>query len=160
MKTIFQGNKIIFLIVSLLFFLCFSCNLKKQILPAGAASKAKPKPVPQTQIETKMSEKSRGIDHYVRWHGETLSIIAKWYTGALNNWETLAAINTQIDSSLLYINNKIHIPGRLIKTRKPMPKEFLDKFYKKEEVKDPEIINPDENPDDIPLFGPKTYPTK
>ncbi len=156
MKTIFQAN-IIIIVACLLLFLCFSCNIKRQVIPMSEAPSTRKVPVQvqQPQIGSKQPDKQKGIDHYVRWHGETLSIIAKWYTGSIKNWKTLASINTGINSNLLYINNRIHIPAKLIKTKIPMPKKFLDQFYQKKKVK----IVPKSN-DDIPLFGPKTYPAK
>jgi hypothetical protein len=66
--------------------------------------------------------------HTVRWPRETLSIIAKWYTGELENWKALVKANPKLKPNRIYIGNKILIPGDLLKTRKPMPRKFLAEF--------------------------------
>ncbi|MBW1827611.1 MAG: LysM peptidoglycan-binding domain-containing protein [Deltaproteobacteria bacterium] len=47
--------------------------------------------------------------HRVRWPGETLSIIAKWYTGRLKNWKVLSNANPTLDLNRIVIgaNNPV-----------------------------------------------------
>lgn len=113
------------------------------------------------------------ITHRVQWHGETLSIIALWYTGDLDNWEALAAANPTINPHLLYLKTLLTIPGDLVRTRKPMPREFLGQFMKKEESRETGSgvdAEPEPSPQDPPppaavptdddaiiLFGPKGF---
>lgn len=97
------------------------------------------------------------IYHYVQWNGETLSIIARWYTGELKNWKALAIENPEINPHILHMNTKIRIPSELIINRNPMPKEFIDQFTKKKKKPVPVDAEPLENDDDMQLFGPKTY---
>ena len=63
--------------------------------------------------------------HTVSYEGETLSLIAKWYTGRLNNWKELAAANPDIDPDRIFIGNEIVIPEKLLVTREPMPWSFI-----------------------------------
>lgn len=154
MSTMLDKTKITLLITCLLCVVCFSCNQKKETIPENEILKTTPKPVDQTQadkpdkkkpLEIKPPEKPKGIDHYVQWQGETLSIIAKWYTGALENWKVLAAVNPQIDPTLLYMNTKIHIPDNLLTNSNPMPRDFLDQFYTKKQTADTDIATPEKS---------------
>ena len=73
--------------------------------------------------------------HVVRWHGETLSSIAAWYTASWQNWEALARANPEIDPNRIEIDDRIRIPEALLKTRKPMPSDFLPTPAGKETVR-------------------------
>ena len=73
--------------------------------------------------------------HVVRWQNETLSFIAEWYTASWTNWETLAKANPEIDPNRMKIGDEIRIPEVLLKTRKPMPSDFLPKAVSKEAVR-------------------------
>ena len=50
--------------------------------------------------------------HTVRWKGESLSIIAKWYTGEAGNWRLLAEHNPLKDPDRIGIGDRIAIPDR------------------------------------------------
>ena len=92
--------------------------------------------------------------HTVKWSGESLSIIADWYTGTIKNWELLAKHNPHLDPNRIFIGDIIRIPKTEMKTQKPMPKEFLRKFYPEGEKAEDEI--PSEALEEEPeLFGPK-----
>jgi LysM repeat protein len=73
--------------------------------------------------------------HVVRWHGETLSSIAAWYTASWQNWQALARANPKIDPNRIEIGQKIRIPEALLKTRKPMPSDSLPAPAVKETVR-------------------------
>lgn len=76
------------------------------------------------------------VVHEVQWRSETLSIIAKWYTGESKNWEFLADANPNINADSISIGNKIFIPSDLVKTRDPMTKQFVTKYYRKPKKKE------------------------
>lgn len=121
-------------------------------------------PAPKPPAETAPAEKINYYVHTVKWSGETVSIIAGWYTGDIENWKPLAQANPNIDPARIFVGNKILIPEDLLKTREPMPKDFVDGFYPKAKPKTapPKTVPPstkdkDEEPD---LFGPKQYPKK
>ena len=69
--------------------------------------------------------------HTVSLDGETLSIIAKWYTGELDNWKALAEANPSIDPNRIFIGNEITIPRELMITKDPLPQSFIDEIYSK-----------------------------
>ncbi len=83
---------------------------------------------PPIEEEAQPLQSSISFVHTVRWPRETLSIIAKWYTGELENWKALVKANPKLKPNRIYIGNKILIPGDLLKTRKPMPRKFLAEF--------------------------------
>lgn len=104
--------------------------------------------------------------HTVKWNGETVSIIAAWYTGYLENWKALAEVMTKNDPkaniNCIFLGNKILIPKSLMKTRDPMPKEFVDSFYQKSKPERvPSKPEPSQTEKDEPkLFGPRELPKK
>ena len=73
--------------------------------------------------------------HKVRWEGETLSLIAKWYTGSQKNWKVLAKDNPWLEPNDLSIGHKIFIPRNMLKTKKPMPRDFVFASKSKNEVR-------------------------
>ena len=118
-----------------------------------------PPPVPSGP-----AEKVAYFTHTVRFSGESISIIAAWYTGDLENWKTLAPVNTKIDPNRIFIGNKVLIPENLLKTREPMPREFVESFYEKGKLRKkpvksapPATKEKEEEPE---LFGPKSAPKK
>jgi len=109
-------------------------------------------------------QKNASVVHEVQWPKETLVIVAKWYTGASKNWEPLADANPNINPESLSPGSKIFIPSDLVKTRDPMPKKFVVKYYQKPKKKKapkkdiPEKKGPEPTPKDIEDFeviGPK-----
>ncbi|MBI5055064.1 MAG: LysM peptidoglycan-binding domain-containing protein [Nitrospirae bacterium] len=103
--------------------------------------------------------------HTVKWPGETVSIIAGWYTGDIQNWKALADANPDINPSRIHPGMNINVPEDMMKTRDPMPKEFVDSFYPKAVIeKAPPKPTPPPPPPPVeeepPLFGPKKYPKK
>ena len=146
--------------------------------PAPAPQKPSPpqrsspppgKPAPSPKEAPLPSEKSlldeTYFTHTVKHGGETISIIAAWYTGDLDNWKVLAEVmtknNPNADIKRIYVGNKILIPESLLKTRETMPKEFVDSFYK---TSKPEKVAPKPVPpqaeEEPKLFGPKELPKK
>ena len=86
--------------------------------------------------EVKQAGKSTSYyAHKVRWEGETLSLIAKWYTGSQKNWKVLAKNNSWLEPNDLSIGHKIFIPRNLLKTKKPMPRDFVFASKSKPEVR-------------------------
>lgn len=106
------------------------------------------------------------LSHTVKWKGETLSIIAKWYTESLDNWEKIAEANPDLDLVRIAIGSKIRIPGRLLKTRKPMPEKYIDEFNIRPKVKSegpeaaPRLEPPDRPLDKTPAQAVSPQPDK
>ena len=130
---------------------------------------SKPGP-PQKEVTPLPSEKpfqeETYYTHTVKWSGETVSIIAAWYTGDLDNWKVLAEVmtknNPNADIKRIYVGNKILIPENLLKTRETMPQEFVDSFYKKSkpEKAPPKPVPSEAEEEEPKLFGPKELPKK
>jgi len=88
--------------------------------------------------------------HTIKWSGETLSIIALWYTGDQSNWKTIAQSNPDINPNRIFGGHEILIPERLMKTHDPLPKEYVDRFYARAKKEKPKAQ--EEEPK---LFGPR-----
>ena len=105
--------------------------------------------------------------HTVTWPGETVSIVAKWYTGSIDNWKQITQTNPGLDPKKMVIGDKIHIPGHLLKTTKPMPEKFVSEFYTGQKTKPlpSETATPPEAQDKTPAgatsprLEPETKPS-
>lgn len=91
--------------------------------------------------------------HKVRYPGESVSIIAGWYTGEIDNWKSLAEANPEINPNVIHEGMSINIPESMLKTREPMTREYVDGFYPKSKPKGSGSPTPAE--EETPLFGPK-----
>ena len=110
---------------------------------------------PQTTHEE--SPASSFYVHRVTWTGESLSIVAKWYTGDLENWKALAKANPEIKPEFLQVGMKIRIPEAMIVNPNAMTHEFVVSHY----YKDPKRSKSSQsNSVDLPLIGPKSYSDK
>ncbi len=67
------------------------------------------------------------LDHVVQYSGETMGVIAAWYTGSSANWPLIANANPQIQVKNIRIGNVIRIPENLVVKREPLTQEFLSK---------------------------------
>ncbi len=106
-----------------------------------------PPPQPPATAPTSPSFRPALFAHTVRYPGETVSIIAAWYTGDKMNYKALAEANPDITPRLIHVGMTIRIPESMMVTREPMPKSFVDGFYPAEKKPQPE-----EEPQ---LIGPK-----
>jgi len=68
--------------------------------------------------------------HTVRWRGESLSLIARWYTGYFENWKALARANPELNPHRIRIGDLISIPHEMIKNQKPLPRKVAAKSLK------------------------------
>jgi hypothetical protein len=119
--------------------------------------------IPFLKKGTPAASKAGYYEHTVRWPGESLSIIAKWYTGNLENWKVLAKANPKLNPSVIHIGQKVFIPEDLLKTRQSMPKRFVEGFSpsasKKPQASKRTPPPPSEKAE-TGLYGPKPYPEK
>ncbi len=110
------------------------------------------------------------VVHIVKWKGETLPMIAAWYTGNSQNWKKLAQANPNIVAKHLVRGDRIFLGHTLVKERSPMPKRYLNQFKAQEPVfskgkkRAPGKAAPKNTPSDpaspvqeeeFELFGPK-----
>ncbi|UCF01676.1 MAG: LysM peptidoglycan-binding domain-containing protein [Deltaproteobacteria bacterium] len=108
--------------------------------------------------------------HKVKYPGESLSIIAKWYTGDVKNWPFLAKVNPELDPNRITVGDKIRIPNKLLHIQKPMPRSFIAGSAKRKKSKPSQVKTartakkepepstttpPDKQPEVFELFGPK-----
>jgi hypothetical protein len=125
-----------------------------------------PPPKAQRAPEERPAAESEPADllvHTVRWKGESLSIIAKWYTGEAKNWRLLAEHNPLKDPDRIGIGDRIAVPVPLLKTREPLPRDFVRRHAPapvKEgtrDQRDPAGTAPEPSPEEEApeLFGPK-----
>lgn len=121
-------------------------------------------PVKVTKEEKRKKPATRNayLEHTISWPGETLSVIAKWYTGKFDNWKALVKANPDLNPKRIHIGQRILIPEYLLTNRKPMPKDFSDQFLPKKKVKrkpaeqKPTEQKPAQKEEAEPvLFGPK-----
>jgi hypothetical protein len=99
------------------------CTMLKKS-PQSASKSLETKKVTSVE-ETTNSNQDLPYFHQVRWEGETLSLIAKWYTGDWRNWKALAKVNPWLEPNNLFAGLKVKIPRQLLKTQKQMPREFV-----------------------------------
>jgi hypothetical protein len=122
--------------------------------PAPAIQPSPPAPPPATEAP---QTKEDFYVHTVKWNGETLSIIAIWYTGDGKNWKPLTEANPEINPNVIYEGDNILIPESLMKTKEPLPKTFVDRFQQKtskEKVRSKVQPAPPQK-EELNLFGPK-----
>ena len=151
---------------------CISCAAKAPVpkteVPPSIPSELAPlpgqislPPAPAPPAETEAPAKITYFTHTVRFSGETVSIIAGWYTGDIENWKAIVEANSNIDPKRVLVGNKILIPEDLLKNREPMPQEFVDSFYKPKQEK-VQATKPGLSPtaEELKFFGPKGQPQK
>jgi hypothetical protein len=68
--------------------------------------------------------------HTVRWRGESLSLIARWYTGHFENWKALAQANPNLNPNRIMVGNVIYIPQEMMNTKEPLPHKVAAKSLK------------------------------
>jgi hypothetical protein len=128
-----------------------------EVEPSGPA-----KPEAPDEIEP-LPEKSERVFyvHVVRWPGETLSLIAHWYTASSYNWREIEKANPGIDPKRIALGNRILIPASLLKKRNPMPFHFLSPRPAGKESSPPLTARiPLERPDKTPIPKPAPTPAK
>ena len=68
--------------------------------------------------------------HYVTMPGETLSILARWYTGDRDNAGRLARINKLTDPNTLSIGDSLLVPSYLLNNKNRLTPEALTSLQK------------------------------
>jgi hypothetical protein len=105
------------------------------------------------EIPAKKAPEPSSYVHTVRWTTETLSLIARWYTGSASNWPVIARNNPTLDPNRLAIGDVVSIPLDKMTTDRPMPRSFLP-------VPTPQArrVPPPSPPVAEELFGPMDAP--
>ncbi len=131
---------------------------KNQPVPAKPVPAVQKPPSPPLAVKETKPQPAFYL-HMVKYSGETLSVIALWYTGSHGNWKEIAQANPDINPNRIFPGDKVLIPEGMLKTRDPLSKEFVDRIYaktKKEKPKEDTQAQPVETQEEEPkLFGPK-----
>jgi hypothetical protein len=106
---------------------------------------------PKSETET---PKPRFFLHEVRWPEETLSHIAKWYTGTVKNWKAIAKTNPELDPKSIGVGDTISIPEDLMTSRKPMPHSFVREPVRKKVISHSSSWKTPTPPESPKLFEP------
>ncbi len=99
-------------------------------------------PPPAHEVKKEEPPRPQYIEHMVRWNGETMALIAKWYTGKYSNWKALVEANPQINPKRMRKGSIIRIPMELVKTQEPMPKSFVERYRPKKTEEEPVLFGP------------------
>ncbi len=105
---------------------------------AGTGEKAekgrtgKAETITEADIESDDAGAREYFFHRIKWQGESLSIIAKWYLGDFDKWKLLSEINPGLDPQALQVGDRVRIPADGVKTSVIMPKDFLEAFVRRE----------------------------
>ena len=86
-----------------------------------------PPPLPPVQAD---------LEHVVKFKGETLGIIANWYTGKTANWSVIQKANTGLKPEKIRIGDKILIPSGIVVKNAPLPEAFVKGFVTKSALKE------------------------
>jgi len=107
----------------------------------------------EPKTETEIPE-PRFYVHKVRWTEETLSHIAKWYTGSMKNWKTIAKANPGLDPTKIDVGDTISIPEELLTSRNPMPHSFVQPAVHKKSTPLSPPQKTSTQPQSPKLYGP------
>ena len=111
------------LVLAAFLWACSGCAMVKKS-PQKADQSMETKKATAVVVTTDSNE-DLPFFHQVRWEGETLSLIAKWYTGDWRNWKALAEVNPWVEPNNMFTGLKVKIPRQLLKNQKDMPREFV-----------------------------------
>ena len=96
-----------------------------------AAKSEEQEPNPKDAAEDSTNPQEPDVyKHTVRWRGESLSLIAKWYTGHYENWKALARANPKLNPNRIMVGNVIYIPPEMMSNKKPLPRKVAAKSLK------------------------------
>lgn len=148
MKIMNFSYKYIFWICFLSLLFSFGC-VQKKVTPT---KKEPPKKKQVVQVPIKKQKikkiKQKYFIHTVKWDGESMSLIARWYIGNYEAWKLLAKHNPDLNPYNIHVKDKVRIPKEKMKTKEPMPESFLNKYTTKKKKKEKKTIE---------LYGPKEH---
>jgi hypothetical protein len=122
--------------------------------PLPPAPEAAPGLAPAKEGPLAFEPQPQPYIHEVRWPGETLSHIARWYTGSDSNWEKIAQANPGLKPRRIQIGDKILIPEELLKVRKPIPRDYVHSLTSPKRPPSTRSVQPSKDPGKEELFGP------
>jgi len=164
-KIRMRRSPFLFVICLVLSLVLISCAAKEAAPPTTEAPPAQ-QPRPATAAE--QPAPVAYFTHTVTLRGESLSIIAKWYTGDLKNWEVLAQHNPTLNPNRIFKGDKIRIPRNMLAREDAMTQAFVDESQphakrksatgrQAEKTAKEQPATTPAAPEGVPLFGPKDY---
>ena len=160
-RRLFCGGTLLVLLTCSL----MACTaFKPKVEPLNAKSKAPPRKAVLPDVNY------RGVHcylHEVRWPEESLSVIARWYTGSRDNARILAKVTPNLRTSDLRKGDVVFIPQELSRRTDPMTRSYARRYGKTstpvKPAVPPQVAPPDNG--DFPEdgtppapYGPRTYP--
>jgi hypothetical protein len=132
-----------------------SAPIKIDQPPLSQPEQIVPSPVSQPeQIVPPPEAKVKYFIHIIKYKGEDLTLIARWYTGSGKNWLRIVEVNPSIDHRRIQIGDSILIPESLLKTRQPMPISYVHRKVSKKKKQPVPSDNSISNIKEVELFGP------
>ncbi|MGD9331500.1 MAG: hypothetical protein PVJ53_09315 [Desulfobacterales bacterium] len=137
-------------------------TFKPKVEPVGAKSKPPPRKIVLPSVNY------LGIPcylHEVRWPEESLSVIARWYTGSEDKADILHKITPNLRADDLRPGDVIFIPKELSRRTEPMSRQYARRYgvasvpHNRRRPKDTspeEDEAPEKSPPPAP-YGPRTY---
>jgi hypothetical protein len=151
------------LFVFLAFGLTACAAFKPKVEPLNAQSKAPPRKVVLPGVTY------RGVPcylHKVRWPEESLSVIARWYTGNEGNARVLARVTPNLRTNDLRKGDVVFVPQELSRRTDPMTRSYARRYGKTSASVNRTVPNtapaddgdfPEDGTPPAP-YGPRTYP--
>ena len=68
------------------------------------------------------------LEHTVKYPGETLSIIAGWYTGRTDNWRRIVDANPGLKPEKIRLGQLIMVPMEIVVQEQPLTADAVRKF--------------------------------
>jgi hypothetical protein len=65
------------------------------------------------------------LEHRIAHRGETLGLIARWYTGSADNWKRLVDANPGLRVNSLQLGQVVLIPEEIVTRSEPLPASML-----------------------------------
>ncbi|MCK5230320.1 MAG: LysM peptidoglycan-binding domain-containing protein [Desulfobulbaceae bacterium] len=149
MKMISRQFNLTFFLCLVLSVVCISC---------AAMEKDQPEPLdipPDSRQDAIYERRDKAVPssgyytHTVKLPGESLSIIAKWFTGDLKNWETLAKYNPTINPNRIFLGDKIQIPRPLMIRHDRMTQKFIEESQPKSRQRVSPAAPPEETGEEL-----------
>lgn len=104
------------------------------LLSSGIISCAKKQVAEPYEVVPIEETKPEDLTHKVSFSGETLAMIANWYTGKSSHWKLIKEANPKIKPEKIALGQEIIIPGKLVVQRNPLTKKFVQESFAKRKV--------------------------
>ncbi len=79
-------------------------------------------------IANESIDKNKDLTHIVQFHGETISMITRWYTNEVSNAAKIARLNSMKNADQLSIGDKIIIPSYMVKKRDSLTQDAVNQY--------------------------------